>query len=328
MHSRYRLALPLVVAIVVVTIGCSRYGGSVVAEVNGHTLRSEEVDARATNMAALHLHKTGKIDKLEKLKNTFRKGYAKVWVEDRVIEDAMKAAGIKIPKEVLDRCYESAFRNFRAEGDKGYKDFLSLPGVTPELWEDQVLSEARRLVMRRRWLAEEPLNLPTNYADKVIADMAKWNENMAKTNTIQYAKATNVWEKLKAGADFVKTARLNTENEAEIEDNCEWGTIDDKFLSDEPVLMGMLKTMKVGEYTPPIDADGCILIVRLDEVDKEENAYTVSRIVFRKGRVLTPAPKEEIVAEAKKNYVKKLFQRRLGELVKASGAKFADGAGK
>ena len=328
MYSRHRLALPLVVALVAVIIGCSRYGGSVVAEVNGHTLRSEEVDARATNMAALHLHKTVKIDKLEKLKETFRKGYAKVWVEDRVIEDTMKVAGIEVPREILNQCRNSAFRNFKTKEDKGYEAFLTLPGVTPELWEDQVMSEARRYVMRQRWLEEEPLNLPTNYADKVIADIAKWNESMAKTNAVQYAKATNVWQKLKAGADFVKTARLNTENEAEIEDDCEWGTIDDKFLSDEPVLLGMLKTMKVGEYTPPIDADGGILIVRLDEVDKEENAYTVSRIVFRKGRILTPASKEEIVAEARKNYVKELFKRRLENLVKASGARFADDAGK
>ena len=319
MYSRCRLALLLAVAIAAVICGCSRDTSPVVAEVNGRILRESEVNARATNIAALFLHKTGKIDDLENIKASFRKGYAKFWVEDRVLEDAAKSAGVEVPPELLDKCRAGAFKNFKASGDKGYEVLLSLPGFTPELWEDQVLSEARRIAMKDYWATVEPANLPTNYADKVIAGMVKWNADIAKTNAIQYAKATNVWEKLKAGADFVKTARLNTEAEDEIEDNCEWATIDDKFLSDEPVLQKMLKKMNPGEFTPPIDADGGILIVRLDSRE-DENGYTVSRIFFRKGRTLIPAPKKDIVAAAEKRHAEDLFRKKLAELVnKATG---------
>ena len=321
------MALPLVVAFVVGIGGCSRDTSPVVAEVNGHVLRESEVNARTTNIAALFLHKTGKVKGLEKIKESFRKGYAKVWVEDRVLEAAAKAEGVGIPEEAIEKCRAAAFRNFKAKGDKGYDDLMALSGFTRELWEDQVLSEARRNVMKAHWAKSEPANLPTNYADKVIADIRKWNADMAKTNALQYAKATNVWEKLKAGADFVKTARVNTEAMEEIEDNCEWATIDDKFLADEPALLKQLKTMKPGEFSPPLEADGGILIVRLDSLE-EDNGYTVSRIFFRKGNTLTPAPKKEIVAAAEKRYATELFARRLGELVKASGAKFAESVGK
>ena len=313
-YSKFSLALLLAVAIAVVC-GCSRDTSPVVAEVDGHVLRKSEVDARATNIAALFLHRTGELDRLERIKAQFRSGYAKIWVEDRVLEDAAKAAGLEIPQEIVEKCREGAFRNFKTKSDKSYDDLMNIPGFSRELWEDQVVSEARRIAMNSYWLKSEPANLPADYADKVLADLAKWHENMAKTNALQYAKATNVWEKLNAGADFVKTARINTEKTDEIEDNCEWGTIDDKFLADEPVLLGLLKKMKIGEYTPPVDADGGILIVRLDALDKDEG-YTVSRIFFRKGNILRPASRTAIEADGKKKYAERLFQRKLGELVK------------
>ena len=123
MHSKLKLALLTAGVLVVVVCGCSRDGTPVVAKVNGYVLRESEVNARATNIAALFLHKTGKIDNLEKIKETFRKGYAKVWVEDRVLEDAAKAAGVEIPEETIKKCQMAAFRNFKA-----------LTGMTPAQW--------------------------------------------------------------------------------------------------------------------------------------------------------------------------------------------------
>lgn len=308
------MVLLLAIAYAIVICGCSRDTSPVVAEVNGHVLRESEVNARATNIAALFLHKTGKVKGLEKIKEQFRSGYAKVWVEDRVLEDAAKAAGVEVPEALVEKCRDAAFRNFRAKGDSGCDDFMKLSGFTRDLWEDQVMSSARRLVMKDYWAKQEPANLPTNYADKVIADIKKWNIDMAKTNALQFAKATNVWEKLKAGADFVKTARVNTENVDEIEDDCEWGSLDDKFFEDEPAVVNQLKAMKPGEFSPPIEGDGGIMILRLNFIE-DDGSYNVSRIFFRKGNVLTPAPKKEIVAAAEKKHVEDLFKRKLGELV-------------
>lgn len=294
--------------------GCSRDSSPVVAEVNGHVLRESEVSARATNVAALFLHKTGKIDNLAKIKKQFRAGYANAWVEDRVLEEAAKAADVAIPSDLIARCQNQTFKNFKAKGDKGYEDLMNLPGFTRKFWDDQVLSTARRLTMKEYWAKKEPANISEAYADKVLADIKQWNVNMAKTNALQFAKATNVWAKLKAGADFVKTARVNTENVDEIEDNCEWGSLDDKFFEDEPAVSKQLKAMKPGEFSPPIEGDGGIMIIRLNFIE-DDGSYNVSRIFFRKGNVLTPAPKKEIVAAAEKKYVEDLFKRKLGELV-------------
>ena len=314
------MVLLMAVTSVVVICGCSRDKSPVVAEVNGHVLRESEVNARATNIAALFLHKTGKIDNLEKIKKQFREGYANIWVEDRVLEDAAKAAGVVVPSKLIAQCQNQAFKNFKAKGDEGYTSLLTLPGFTRKLWDDQVLCSARRLAMKDYWAKKEPANISADYADKVLADIKKWNADMAKTNALQFAKATNVWEKLKAGADFVKTARINTENVDEIEDNCEWGSLDDKFFDDEPAVSKQLKLMKPGEFSPPIEGDGGIMILRLNLIE-DDGSYNVSRIFFRKGNVLTPAPKKEIVAAAEKKHVEELFKRKLGELVENAKVK-------
>lgn len=308
---------------VVVVAGCGRnpYGGEPVVSVDGKTLYSGEIERRATNISALFLHRAGNPSQCEKVKAEFRSGYPARWVEDRVLENEAKRLGVDVPEATLEKFRQQAFRNFKAKGDAGYEVLPGLPGMTAELWEDQVKSEACRVVMRDYWAKESPTNIPPSYADKVLADIKKWNADMAKTNALQYVKATNVWQKLKQGADFVKTARVYTELTEEIEDDCEWGTLDSQFVEDDPVLARQLKKLKVGEFTPPFDGDGGILIVRLDALEDEE-AYRVSRIFFRKGNVLRPAARADIVRSAEEKYVKELFARRLQALVEAADVRY------
>ena len=312
--------------LVVVICGCSRnpYGGDPVVSVDGAVLFSGEIERRATNISALFLHRVGNPSQCEKVKDTFRSGYLSRWVEDRVLENEAKRLGVDLPEATLEKFRQQAFQNFKAKGDAGYAVLLGLPGMTVELWEDQVRSEARRAAMREHWVNETPTNIPPSYADGVLASIRKWNADMAKTNALQYVKATNVWMKLKQGADFVKTARLNTELTEEIEDDCEWGSLDSQFIEDDPVLARQLKKLKVGEFTPPFDGDGGILIVRLDALE-DEGACRVSRIFFRKGNVLQAASRSEIVRAAEEKYAKELFDRRLQALVKAADVRYFKG---
>lgn len=303
--------------------GCSRnpYGGDAVVSVDGTVLFSGEIDLRAANIAALFLHHDGTPSRCEKVKKVFSEGYPARWVEDRVLEREAERVGVALSEGILGQCRRQAFQNFKAKGDKGYEALVGLPGMTRELWEDQVKSDARRVAMREYWAKESPTNIPMSYADGVLAKMKRWNADMAETNRLQWVKATNVWQQLNRGADFVKTARLNTELPDEIEDDCEWGSLDDQFLEDEPALRRRLAGMKAGEWTPPVDADGGILIVRLDERDAE-GAYRVSRIFFRKANFIQPAPRAEIIRSAEEKYVDGLFERRLGELVEKADVRY------
>lgn len=279
-----------------------------------------ELLARADNMAALHRHHQVKIGekKIARLKSVFLNGYAKFWVEDRLLADYAEKNGVQVSEKTLRKFQESAFRNFKAASDGSYDEMVKAAKLDLRLWNDQVRSEAVRHEVGKYWTSRWPTNLPPTYADEEIGRMMAWNARMALTNALVHARATNVWEQLKAGADFVKTARVNTDLTDEIVDDCEWGAIDAKFLSDEPSLRRVLKTMRPGEFSPPVAADGGLLIVRLERFEPEDEVYTLSRIFFRLPRFLTPAPKEEIVKAAYDRHAKRLFRRKLDELVRGA----------
>ena len=286
-----------------------------VVSVADKVLTVREVNRRAANIAALYAHKTGKSDAGEKVRAVFSKGYAKFWVEDTVLGVAAEKAGVVPSTNAIAECRRNAYLNFRAKGDRSYEDLMKLSGFHRELWEAQVWSEALRPAMRDYWAREFPTNLPPSYADDIIRKINEENAVFAISNRLQWAKATNVWEKLKAGADFGKTARAHSELEEEAADEGDWAVVDAKFLSDEPKLLKWLKAAKPGEFSPPIAADNGVMIARLNRLE-EEDGFNISRIFFHLASILPPAGKDEIVAEAERAYAEKLFIRKLAEAVK------------
>ena len=310
-------------AILFVIMGGSCARENEVARVGGRCLTEGEQARRAGNIVALYRHRMGSradTNQLARIRETFVRGYARVWVEDRVLEDYAVAEGIKVSDDLTKKLQNGAFANFRATGDRKYGDLLKIEGLDVALWNDQVRSEALRSVVKDHWTKLYPTNIPDSHVEHVIASIRRHNEDMALTNAVQYAKATNVWEKLKAGADFVKMAKENTELDEEAQDDGEWAVVDAKFLSDEPVLLKWLQGAAPGMISPPIAADNGVMIARLDRLENE-GGFAVSRIFFHLGQVYEPAPKDQIVGKALADYAKGLFKSRLDELVKASGAK-------
>ena len=307
-----------VVAVLAATCGCSR--DKAVARVGEHELTEAELHVRAENIVLLRQHKLGSkanTNALEKLRKTFERGYVKLWAEDMVLADYAKREGLVISNELIAAYQSRAYRNFKAKGDKSFADLMKIRGLDSHLFQDQVRAEALRPVVRRHLIELYPTNFPASYADDVRAAILRQNVRMAATNVLQYAKATNVWEKLKAGADFAKTAKENTEIEDEAEEGGDWLVVDAKFLSDEPELLKHLQAMKPGEFTPPLAADNGIMIARLDR-HEEEGGYAVSRIYFRLAEIFEPAPPEQILAAAYKDYEDRLFRTKLDELVRAA----------
>lgn len=314
----------------IVMAGCSRSSeapdSKVVASVNGHSLTIGELEARAVNIATLSCHRAQKkgaksLEKrFEKITSIFRKGYPKIWVEDRVLEDYAAKNGLVVSPSRLKQFQSGALRNFGVKGEK-YVDLLALEGLNVGYWEDQVRAEALRHIVEQHWAKLYPTNLPPTFADDMIAKMEARNRAMTVTNALVYAKATNVWEKLKAGADFVKMVKEFSEIKEEVADDGEWTIVDDKFLSDDPKLLRTLRAMKPGEFSPPVEGDNGLMIARLDRYEPDDG-MAVSRIFFHLPLFLTPAPKDEIVKAALTKYAKALFKEKLSELVSAAKATY------
>lgn len=298
-----------------------REGDVIVASAAGRDLTVRELESRANNIALLFAHRDGSTNQMERIRGTFRRGYAKKWVEDAVLTAAAEAEKVTPSEARLEVCRQNAWANFKAKGDKKYADLLAIPGFDRELWETEVQVEATRAAMKEHWLAKFPPVVPADYADGVIAKILARNAELAVTNQVQYAKATNVWQKIVAGADFVMVAKAETELQEEVEDDCEWAVLDERFLAEEPALHKWVKAAKPGDISPPIPADGGVLVVRLDRLDGDDG-FALSRIYIHLADVRPPASKAEIEADYRRREGEALFARKLAELVALANPTF------
>lgn len=304
--------------------GCEKSPSNlVVASAVGQNLTVREVEVRANNIALLMAHREGSTNRMERIRGVFRRGYAKKWVEDVALAAVAKEEKVEPTEEQLEAARMNAWANFKANGDKAYADLLSIPGFDREFWESEVRSSAMRAAMKEHWLERFPPDVPTGYAEGVVAKIQAMNAEFAVTNQMQYAKATNAWQKIVAGADFVTVAKAETELQEEVEDDCEWAVLDDRFLSDEKALHEWVKSAKPGEVSPPIKADGGVLVVRLDRKEGDDG-YALSRIYIHLADVRPPAAKAEIEADYRRREGESLFNRKLAELVTAAQPVFKD----
>jgi len=304
--------------------GCGQKSADeVVARVNGHVLTATEVSRRAEMMASLTVHRTGKTNDAVRIRKTYQKGYAAFWAEGRVLSDYAKSKGIEIPEKTLEMHRQAAFRNFKTKKDKDYSQLMAaaIKPADRDLWESQVRDEVLRTVLKKHFAEQYPTNFGDAYAVAEIAKMQAHNARMALTNAVQYAKATNAWQRICRGEDFVKVGKETTELEDERDDDCDWLIVDDKYLADEPVLTAALAKMKIGDVSPPLEADNGLMIMRLDRIEGD-GAKSLSRIFFHLPRFLTPAPKEEIIKCAEADYAADLYRRKVAELVAAAKVEY------
>lgn len=304
--------------------GCEKaWTESVVASAVGRDLTVREVEARANNIALLMAHREGSTNRMERIRAAFRRGYAKKWVEDVALAAAAEAEKVAPTDAQLETARKNAWTNFKAKGDKEYADLLAIPGFNRELWEAEVRSAATREAMKDHWLTQFPPEVPAGYAEDVIAKIQAMNAEFAVTNQLQFAKATNVWQKIVAGADFVTVAKAETELEEEVEDDCEWAVLDERFLAEEPALHKWVKAAKPGDVSPPITADGGVLVVRLDRMEGDDG-FALSRIYIHLADVRPPAGKAEIEADYCRREGETFFNLKVAELVTAAQPIFND----
>ena len=329
----YTLILAAVVSAGIL-VGCDKGASTLpskgaVVVVGSHTLTDEMVKSRVALMQTLRLRKNPKMtaQDLGKFREMMTKSYPQFFVANAVQEDYAAKEGLKIPEAHIATNRQTVFRAYRARGEKTYDDMLKNLGESAAELESQVRSEALAAEVKAHFLKLEPPDIKPDYADKEIAKMLEQNRIMALTNTLIFARATNVWEQLRKGGDFAALAEQYTEIAAEKEDKGYWGTFDKDQLSHEPALVRFGRKAKPGEYTAPIEADNGLMILRLNEREKDEagvEQFNFSRIFFLLPEFYLPAPKDAILRAARERYANALYDRKLKGLINAAKPVYRD----
>lgn len=301
-------------------------GQDVVVVVNGTALTKAALLARVETMAALQRHRNpGRPERnAEAQCLALYRAYVPVFVEQTLLDGWAQRENVAVSPPLLTNYTRRAFRNLRARTDKTFDDLLAVPGVQASELRAQIQGEALRQAITDALVARTPTNLPPEVIQRELADMRAYNAVMAQTNTLIYARATNVWNQLKAGADFKALARKYTEIPDEVADDGVWGTVDAPFLRDDPVLLAALRTLKPGTFTPPVEGDNGLMIARLDALE-EDGSYVVSRIFFRLPLMIDYPTPEELVGTAKAAHAKNLFTDLLRRLRAAAQIDYPHG---
>lgn len=149
-----------------------------------------------------------------------------------------------------------------------------------------------------------------------LQEIADYNVRARATNAVVFAQATNVWRQIADKRISFEDAAKKYSEDAYIADGCEWGLFTRDQLSDETELLKALPSLKVGDVTPPIESDGGLAILRMDESDTPENV-ALSRVFFRLPMYFT----EESPAEARAELMGRLERERISETLKGIAKK-------
>jgi parvulin-like peptidyl-prolyl isomerase len=98
--------------------------------------------------------------------------------------------------------------------------------------------------------------------DEVVKRLEDANARATLTNAVVYARASNVWQRVKSGEDFGKMADQYSEDDQK-EPGGVWGDFTRKDFADNPNFCEMVFSLPVGGVSEPVDADGGLILVKV-----------------------------------------------------------------
>ncbi len=298
--------------------------GPILVRIDGKDFRKLDVVRNGKVMLVLNMNKArrtkiGKKDfnYLSKYcKDTVSREVGRAAVRKYVEENKLEASSNVIAKVRKDFARRYGIKSKKLKRWHTIDDLKYMLGKNAYRVDEELGARIDYVVATNAMLKARPIVVTDEDVQKRIQSIKDYNARALATNVVVWAKATNVWNEVMANTNqFEELAKKYSEDEY-ISSGCEWGMFTRDLLSDEEALGKYLPTMKVGDITPPIESDGGLAIVRMDESDDPKN-LSFSRIFFR----LPMFYDEETADEARQNLVEERTKDEIGETLKAYAAK-------
>ena len=298
--------------------------GPIIVRINGRDLTKREVVRNGKAMLILNMNKARRTKIGKKDFN-----YLSRYCRETVSREVGRAAVRKYVEENKLEASSNVIEMVR-------KDFARRYGIkSKKLKRWHTIEDLKYMLKKNAYRVDEELGARIDYAvatnailkahpvvvtdedvQKRIQGIRDYNARAMVTNACTWAKATNVWNEVMANTNqFEELAKKYSEDEY-ISSGCEWGMFTRDLLADEEALGKFLPTMKVGDITPPIESDGGLAIVRMDESDDPKN-LSFSRIFFRLPIIYA----EETADEARQILIEERTKDEIGETLKEYAAK-------
>lgn len=289
----------------------------VVITANGRELRQTNLNERIELMVkvASIANPNMTLSNVQKLRRQLKSAIPKMFVREVAFDEYAKREGVKVDDASIEKARKSLLSGLGGGTRSKYDNIRRKVGQYAGVLDETVRAFAGEIAVRQHILGKNPLVLPPNYVADQMARIKEYNAKMALTNVLVYARATNVWEKLKGGADFRQMARKFSEVRREAEDGGEWGNLGLQQLEPDEELIHWAQRLQPGEISPPIEGDNGLMILRMDSKKGED--YGLSRIYFRLPMFQEEVSEEELLKLKHQQHDREIWERESKAILKS-----------
>ena len=201
---------------------------------------------------------------------------------------------------------------------------------------ERVHIEATCSKARKTYIAKNPAAIEKVDVDAYIKRVENYNRMASATNALIWAKATNVWNQAKAGADFAELAAEYSEDEGSSDDGGTWGVFRLSDLSGDGNLAKIVSALDVGAVSAPVEADNGLNLVKLVDVVNEQGEpvsgarigdlrYELARIFFRLPEIYEIPARDEAARLIHEAATDRAVRKFVQGLIANDGAEFPVG---
>lgn len=297
------------------TGGGSAGGDAVVITVNDRKLTKKELDGKVEMLVKLSSVMNPKMTlaDVKNLRKKLSEAYPKQFRREVAVDEYVKRRKVAVGTNAVEKAKKHLLGSFRG-AKLTYAALRRKAGEHAGLLDDYIQTRARDIAASQYILDTHPLKLPPNYITNQLSRIKAYNERMALTNTLVYARATNVWQKLKGGADFKATARAFSEVPREAQEGGDWGTLGLNQLEPDEQLAEWAQKLTPGEISPPIEGDNGLMILKVNS--RKGDDYSLSRIYFRLPMFTQEVTAEQLLTMKKQQHDRAVLDKTFKRLVK------------
>lgn len=296
---------------------------SFLVKVGDKVLNKSDVEAEQQLRCALEKIRRPKIQiaYLEKIKERISATSVKYFISSSLFQFYCQENSLNIDSGCRRRYEQKVARSYKVKDIATLKK--KIPGNLQYLFDEGIERSLVIDLAKSHILKTADISVSDKEVNDAISRYEKINQTASLTNSIVYAHASNVWQRITAKELTFKEAAYDY---SEIADEAAvyglWGGFKVTQFDDEEerAFRSWLATAPVGTFSPPMVVDGGLCIVKIDSLTKgnvpEQDEFTISRIYFRLPVIWDIPDKKElarVITEAKE---KRAIESALSEVAK------------
>ena len=242
----------------------------VVMSVGEHKLTKASIETECDIQLALAamanknltLEQAGKIK--DRVRDAARKRYLLRWA----VLDEAERRGYVVSNEAFTAFCDKFAKNLSRRSKK--QTFAQITNRLTSAQAQILVDDLRRDCLYQQTQAilreECSVSVTKEEAERRFRLITSYNKKAREKEKEIYQNATNVWNRLKGGADFETVVGEFAGQAPEIDADMDWGTFQRGFFKEDANIYDAIPKMSVGEFTAPIEGNGGLIIFQVVDI--------------------------------------------------------------